>query len=783
MKFDTKTLYKLYVIFILVISSVNINKSFGMEEAKDNLTNALVSMDMSIENNREIEMKQISDCLNYSKDFLNEYFKLQKFTSMLFETKFYVKNLSGEPEDRSVFDNFQQNYNAILSKIIIQPTSDTRKYNNEVKNILRYALNDIVNSVFAGTYRLLIDNILDESIYSKGFDSNEQIKRIEVSNDGTDPGQIKYKVLIPKTMALSFIRESSDNDTFLNGINFNERKQIGNRPISEKETIVKSLNLIKLNKKMNKIFFDSKRLMFQQISQQLLKTYDIDIFAVQNLQVGYISKTNTYKYMMFNYNDQIYKIWQQKKSKGVNLGFTLEIYKNTNTNKLETLEQLENVEQKSTKDTTDKVKDTKQNNFKLDENDKLVDRFFIKKYHKGTIYTKANNVDSAQSLGTKIPAITSTSFIASQTEGSKSVTNKRESGRFLDLKEPFIYKVLEQLSLGPEVHFIINPYVNRGFYIATKDISGDGYFSTIDSMEKKIKIDPSEESKSLENIKGGNTRNLSVGLSELNLFGLIYSLEDLNTGNYGHIFANKKDSEDYNQDIINTRNFKIIDFAPPCYRKDKKDRIPFNEKYKFKQNIEDIFTESYRIKFNENRFINILKKQLTDIAIAKQALSQFEDRLKQCRPNPQEEQNVEGFNTEATDEDYEAILEHLLQQQSKYIEDLMNTERGESEDEVMLRHPTETIKVNGVLRKRNRTNAELIGFKNGNAPDDVTNHMEQLQYLNNALADLATYRESIISNYRELKEYINNKYNTHYDENGELKPQFQHSNQPQAFEL
>ena len=302
-------------------------------------------------------------------------------------------------------------------------------------------------------------------------------------------------------------------------------------------------------------------------------------------------------------------------------------------------------------------------------------------------------------------------------------------------------------------------------------------------MEKKIKIDPSEESKSLENIKGGNTRNLSVGLSELNLFGVIYSLEDLNTGNYGHIFANKKDSEDYNQDIINTRNFKIIDFAPPCYRKDKKDRIPFNEKYKFKQNIEDIFTESYRIKFNENRFINILKKQLTDIAIAKQALSQFEDRLKQYRPNPQEEQNVEGFNTEATDEDYEAILEHLLQQQSKYIEDLMNTERGESEDEVMLRHPTETIKVNGVLRKRNRTNAELIGFKNGNAPDDVTNHMEQLQYLNNALADLATYRESIISNYRELKEYINNKYNTHYDENGELKPQFQHSNQPQAFEL
>lgn len=729
------TLYKFYIILILAMSLVNINEGFGMEEAKNKLINTLVSMDILVENDQKIEIELIRDCLNYSKDFLGEYFKSQKFANVFFRKKISVKNLLGQLENNSIFDNFQQNYNTIVSSVIVQSIPNTRRHNIEVKEKLRNTLNKIINSIFTGPHQPLINNILDQGIYNQ-----------EITLDDVDR-QVN-KRFSPIIMALSFIRESSDNDIFLNSINFNEKKQIRNKKINEKETIVKSLNLTKLNEKMSKVFLNSKRLMFQQISQQLLKTYGIDIFAVENLYVDYISETDLCRYMTFKYNNHIYKVQQQEKSGGVNFGFVLNIYRNANTNELETTK--------------------KQSNFELDKNDELIDRFFIKKYYKGTIYTKANNVDSAQSLGTKIPSMTSTSFTTSQTEGSKSVVNKRESERFLDLKEPFIYKILEQLNLGPEVHFIINPYINRGFYIATKDISGNGYFSTMNPMEKKIEVELSGENKFLKNITEENIKNLSIGLSELNLVGLIYSLEDLNTGNYGYIFPNEKASKDYNQNIIDTRDFKIIDFAPPCYRENKKDKIPFDEKYEFKQNIKNILNKYYRIKFDENRFIDLLKEQIVDIDIMKRALSQFEERLQRLDVQSKKdvEDHMENDVGSVTDNENARILEHLLQQQSLSIKTLMQTQR------------------NDIPILKNRTNAELIGFKNGNAPNNIINLEERLQYLNNAFDDLDIYSRGIVQNYKELKRIINKGYNIYFDETGNLKPvELQQQNQQQAQEL
>lgn len=729
-------------------------EDFGMEYAKNNLMDALVSLQDSIDSKNNIKVGQIKKYLECSESFFKKYFGMQKFTNIFFGSKQYdiyqmfEKQIDLTKDDASTLQRTTSAVNGM------------RMSRQKVRNI-----NDIVSvsldTVFRGPlYQSLVNDILDKGIYNKRSNDNEQINEsVEVPDNKTDPEQIEYNTFSPSTMALSFIRESSDNDIFLNGINFNEKKQIRNKTINEKETIVKNLNLTRLNEKMNKVFLNSRRLMFQQVSQQLLKTYGIDIFAAQDLYVDYISETDTYKYMTFSYNNQIYKIQQQKKPGDVNFGFVLEIYRNTSTNKLETTEQMNSVGQKSVESTnTNKAEDTEQNNFKLNESDKLIGRFFIKKYHKGTIYSRADNVGSTQSLETKISSKTSTSFASSQNEDSKPIANKRESERFLDLKEPFIYKVLEQLNIGPKVHFVINPYVNRGFYIATKDISGDEYFSSMTSMEKKIEIESSGENKFLKNITEENIKNLSIGLSELNLVGLMYSLEDLNTGNYGYIFPNEKDSEDYNQNVIDTKNFKIIDFASPCYREDKKDKVPFNEKYEFKQNIKDIFSKYYRIKFDKDRFMDILKERIVDVDIMKQAISQFEKRLQKLNvPYKEDIEDYVGDNFGSGSDD-EAIkgLRHISQQAAQCIIGLMNTERGESEDEVMLRHPTETVEVNGVTRKRNRTNAELIGFKNGDAPDDVTDPMKRLQYLNNAIEDLCNRCiESIISNYRELKKCIN----------------------------
>ena len=339
---------------------------------------------------------------------------------------------------------------------------------------------------------------------------------------------------------------------------------------------------------------------------------------------------------------------------------------------------------------------------------------------------------------------------------------------FLDIKEPFIYKVLEQLKLGPEVHFIINPYINRGFYIATKDISGNGYFSTVASMEgeKTGKI-LTKESKFSIDIKEDNSRNLSIGLSELNLFGLMCSLGDLNPGNYGYIFASEEASKNYDQDTIDTRNFKIIDLAQPhCKeKKDDKGTILFDEKYEFGQNIENILnSECCRIKSTKGCFVERLKRRLTNIDIMKQALSQFEERLQKFDTKPKEdvEDHMENDVGSTTDNENARILEHLLQQQSLSIKTLMQTRR----DDIPI--------------LKNRTNAELIGFKNGSAPNDVTDPMEQLQYLDNAFRDLDVYSKSIVQNYKELKRIINDGYNRYFDENGNLKPvELQQQNQPQ----
>ena len=70
------TLYKFYIIFILVTSLVNINKGFGMEEAKNNLMNTLISLRELVNKKSDIKVEQIQDYLDHSKKFLYEYFRM-----------------------------------------------------------------------------------------------------------------------------------------------------------------------------------------------------------------------------------------------------------------------------------------------------------------------------------------------------------------------------------------------------------------------------------------------------------------------------------------------------------------------------------------------------------------------------------------------------------------------------------------------------------------------------------------------------------------------------------
>ncbi len=56
-----------------------------------------------------------------------------------------------------------------------------------------------------------------------------------------------------------------------------------------------------------------------------------------------------------------------------------------------------------------------------------------------------------------------------------SFTSRKELNKLIiNIFEPLEYFILEQLDYGPKVEIIINPYVNEGLYIISKDIEENG---------------------------------------------------------------------------------------------------------------------------------------------------------------------------------------------------------------------------------------------------------------------------------------------------------------------
>ena len=103
--------------------------------------------------------------------------------------------------------------------------------------------------------------------------------------------------------------------------------------------------------------------------------------------------------------------------------------------------------------------DGKQFGFKLiieDKTTKDKSSFFVKSYmgyYGNAIKFSYGNETSSSPL-----------MINSQERRSMSSTKVRS---ILNLKEPFMYSLLSKLGFSPEVHFIINPYITGGFFIAT----------------------------------------------------------------------------------------------------------------------------------------------------------------------------------------------------------------------------------------------------------------------------------------------------------------------------
>ena len=109
----------------------------------------------------------------------------------------------------------------------------------------------------------------------------------------------------------------------------------------------------------------------------------------------------------------------------------------------------------------------------------------------------------------------------------------------VNIREIFLYKIFEKLGIGPEVKFVVNPFVSHDLYIVAKDLNNtkaNEIFTIAANIYKKEEIE--------ELIKD---KDIILEFTKFDLINRIFGIEDLHPGNYG----------------ILSKGDKIIDFIAP----------------------------------------------------------------------------------------------------------------------------------------------------------------------------------------------------------------------------
>ena len=255
------------------------------------------------------------------------------------------------------------------------------------------------------------------------------------------------------------------------------------------------------------------------------------------------------------------------------------------------------------------------------------------------------------------------------------------------------YFILEQLDYGPKVEIIINPYVNEGLYIISKDIEENGNkFYLFKDINDKIKNNVINEKDLI------NNKNLVISLNELDIISKILDIKDLHFGNFGFLEdKNIIGDEKYN-------NIKIIYFIPS---NNKNNCNCYNAVLSRQTNGIDLTDENIigRIIFYSHNNNNNNK-----IQILTEAFQKMKNKIK--------------------DKNLKDILEKCLNR----LINILETERGNKSDEIILMGPKEF---------RKRKNYEFLGFQNmdSNKP----------YYYPNIKSELESYIQNIINNFNDIE--------------------------------
>ena len=467
--------------------------------------------------------------------------------------------------------------------------------------------------------------------------------------------------------------------------------------IYSKEISGLSINLY-FNKKLSEVFSNSKRLIRNLFAYEFIKS--LELFQINNIPSGEFIKENNI--IEYNYDDIDIIIRFKPKEKGINSGFILNIIKIEQSNKSEI----------------------------------VLNSFYVKKYY-GSSKSGSKNFEKEDSgsFFTLSPLTFKTSF------SSYEKTNKPKKRKF-DLKEPFLYTLLNLLNYVPEVKFFINPYTLDGFYIITKNISDQkNSFLSLSAI-------------SMKNVKD-NHNFMNESINQADFISRIFRLRDLHNENFGFIVENS-------QQIF--KSLAIIDFIQPI----------FMETYQISNEklIKDFLNCSYSEQRNEGiriltldncdldekeiyiKTVFLKVEEKTRIVNGFNSLQQFNKRIESAKIKQINFSEIKEkiFKEEEPDDDLDDKFRNILNVSLENIKNLMLKKRGieNNSEEIMLRDP----KLN-----QPRTNAELIGFNLGKKKGDFDLLEGRLDYLDDAFEDLDNYCQSIMHNYQILKKFINDSYN------------------------
>ncbi len=421
--------------------------------------------------------------------------------------------------------------------------------------------------------------------------------------------------------------QSKKKQSTLINYNFFFSKKSGKKPVLSSENRIKSK---KQNQEIQeKIFIKKTRTDYPQVKKEEYKALDIYLEIINGLDEVSTCKTSTKKNEIFN---KTYKKIQNNPTHFYPLVYTytrikeeyenhkehtnflayINAYQNDLLNKAKTYFngiytetiQLFNFKDKEGGKQSGKIMTIKYQNEKEE-------KYYIKTHQNGT---------QEQSRSTK------------------------KSSQAVDPKEIFMYKVLEFIGIGPEVHFFGDPKIRGNCYIATKDAGGEkNEFFTYRELRDNKKINKNDE-------------YVIKGLTIADILSRIFNITDVidNKSNFG--FVDQK--------------IKIIDFL--CPRR-------YNVSYK----INDIFlgflqgNGSYHYDLNDSIIEKTFsrekgrpKKKRIEMAkkIMDHELKELENAIKKSYAHIKKEiEKIKKLNEKAFHEQAESSLDNYYNDINKNL--------------------------------------------------------------------------------------------------------------------